>query len=78
MLPIILFAGLLVGVSSPAYHEFSRHSNGNPSYQLSYIDDCTTGMRPSGYALAPGKFVLLKQHSFDGTAGEVCVAEKGS
>ena len=77
MLPIILIAGLLVGVGTPAYQEFARHSNGNPSYQISYIDDCPTGIRPSGYALAPGKFVLFKQRSLDGTAGDVCVAEKG-
>ena len=78
MLPIILLAGLLVGVSAPAYQEFVRHSNGNPSYQISYIDDCPTGIRPSGYAFAPGEFVLFKQHGLDGTAGDVCVSEKGN
>ena len=77
MLPVILIAGLLVGVSSPAYQEFARHSNGNPSYQLSYVDDCPTGMRSSGYALAPAKFVLFKQRGFDGKAGNTCVKEKG-
>ena len=73
MLPIILIAGLFVGVSSSSYQEFARHSNGHASYQLSFVNDCPTGMRPSGYALAPGKFVLFKQRDYDGRAGDTCV-----
>ena len=77
MLPVILIAGLLVGVSSPGYQEFSRHSNGNPSYQISFVLDCPTGKRDTGYALAPGKFVLLKQHGHDGSVGKTCLDMAG-
>ena len=73
MLPVILFAGFLVGVSTPSYQEFARHSNGNASFGISYVGDCTTGKRDSGFALAPAKFVLFKQRAHDGSVGEICL-----
>ena len=73
MLPVILIAGFLVGVSTPSYQEFARHSNGNASYHISFIGDCTTGKRDSGFALAPAKFVLFKQRALDGSVGETCL-----
>ena len=73
MLPVFLIAVLLVGVTSPGYKEFSRHSNGNPSYQISFVADCPTGKRDTGYALAPGKFVLFKQRGHDGSVGKTCL-----
>lgn len=72
MFPIVLVAGLLIGISTPAYKEFSRHSNGNASYSISLATPCQTGKRPSGYALAPADFVVLKQRDFSGQAGPVC------
>ena len=77
MLPIILIAGFLVGVNSPGYQEFSRHSNGNPSYQISFVGDCPTGKRVTGYALAPGKFVLFKQRGHNGSVGKTCLDMAG-
>ncbi|MGB0397495.1 MAG: hypothetical protein ACPGHX_04595 [Candidatus Puniceispirillaceae bacterium] len=77
MLPVILITGLLVGVSSPGYQEFSRHSNGNASYQISFVADCPTGKRDTGYALAPGKFVLFKQRGHDGSVGNTCLDMAG-
>ncbi|MGC6474607.1 MAG: hypothetical protein ACON5P_08190 [Candidatus Puniceispirillaceae bacterium] len=73
MLPVILIAGFLVGVSTPSYQEFARHSNGNASYHVSFVGDCATGMRDSGFALAPAKFVLFKQRAHDGSVGETCL-----
>ena len=73
MLPVILIAGFLVGVSNPSYQEFTRHSNGNASYQISYVEGCSTGKRDTGFALAPAKFVLFKQRANDGSVGETCL-----
>ena len=77
MLPVILIAGLLVGVNSQSYQEFSRHSNGNASYQISFVGDCSTGKRDTGFALAPGKFVLFKQRGHDGSVGKTCLDMAG-
>lgn len=77
MLPVILITGLLIGISSPGYREFSRHSNGNPSYQVSFVKDCSTGKRDTGYALAPGKFVMFKQRGHDGSVGKTCLDMAG-
>ena len=73
MLPVILIAGFLVGVSTPSYQEFARHSNGNASYEISFVGDCSTGKRDTGFALAPAKFVLFKQRALDGTVGKTCL-----
>jgi len=73
MLPVILIAGFLVGVSTPSYQEFARHSNGNASYEIAYVGGCTTGKRDSGFALAPARFVLFKQRAHDGSVGKTCL-----
>ena len=43
------------------------------SYQISFVADCPTGKRDTGYALAPGKFVLFKQRGHDGSVGKTCL-----
>ena len=71
---IALFAGFVfvAGVTSDGYREFSQHSNGNSDYELAFVDQCNTGEHGSGYALAPLKFVMLKQKNHNGTIGSVC------
>ena len=70
---VVLTVALVLGISSPEYQEFRKHSNGNDSYSITFLDPCKTGLRDTGYALAPAKFVLLKQKPLDGKeAGPVC------
>lgn len=58
--------------NSDAVTEFRENSNGNPVYKFVYVDDCETGKRASGYALAPTGNLVLKQVNKDGTMGNVC------
>ena len=58
--------------NSDAVTEFRENSNGNPVYKFVYVDDCETGKRASGYALAPTGNLVLKQVNKDGTIGNVC------
>ena len=73
-MPIVAFiVALYLGISSPEYQEFRKHSNGNAAYSITLVDPCETGPRETGYALAPAKFVLLKQKPLDGKeSGPVC------
>ena len=68
----ILFGGFVLGISSDAYKEYAKHSNGNASFQIILTDPCPPGLRPSGYALSVNETVLLKQRNYDGTVGAVC------
>ena len=64
---------LFLGISSPQYQEFRKHSNGNGAYSISFVNPCETGLRDTGYALAPAKFVLFKQKPLNNKeAGSVC------
>ena len=73
-MPIVVFTvALVLGISSPEYQEFRKHSNGNGAYSISFVNPCETGLRDTGYALAPTKFVLFKQKPLDNReAGPVC------
>ena len=64
---------LFLGVSSPQYQEFRKHSNGNAAYSITFVDPCETGLRDTGYALAPAKFILFKQKPLnDKESGPAC------
>ena len=73
-MPILVYTvALVLGISSPEYQEFRKHSNGNDAYSITFVDPCRTGLRDTGYALAPTGFVLFKQKPLDGKeAGPVC------
>ncbi len=73
-MPILAFTiALFLGVSSPQYQEFRKHSNGNAAYSITFVDPCETGLRDTGYALAPANFVLFKQKPVGGhEIGPVC------
>ena len=64
---VVLTFAILIGVSTPQYQEYAKHSNGNAAYSVDYVAPCKTGLRDSGYALAPTRFVLFKQKALDGT-----------
>ena len=68
---IIFIMGLGV-YNSDAMSEFHEHSNHNPHYVLSYVEDCQSGLRSSGYAYAPSGKLMFKQVNRDGSVGEVC------
>ena len=43
-MPILAFTiALFLGVSSPQYQEFRKHSNGNAAYSITFVDPCETG-----------------------------------
>ena len=70
---IVITIAILMGVSTPQYKEYAKHSNGNAAYTVGYVAPCNTGLRDSGYALAPTRFVLFKQKPLDDKDhGPVC------
>ena len=73
-MPVVAFTfALVLGISSPEYQEFRKHSNGNDEYSITFVDPCKTGLRDTGYAFAPAKFVLFKQKPLNGKeSGPVC------
>ena len=75
MLGLILAVGLVAVFTSDNVQEFRKHSNGNAVYEWTVVSPCPTGMRQSGFALAPTGTVALKQVNSDGTVGNVCVPE---
>jgi len=58
--------------TNDAMSEFRQHSNHNPHYVISFVGDCESGLRASGYAYAPSGSVMLKQVNKDGSVGAVC------
>jgi hypothetical protein len=65
----------LLGVgfyNSDGMSEFREHSNHNAQYVFSYVKECESGLRESGYAYAPSGSLVLKQVNRDGTVGDVC------
>ena len=70
---VVLTMAILIGVSTPQYKEYAKHSNGNAAYAFAYSAPCKTGLRDTGYALAPTRFVLFKQRPLDESdPGPVC------
>ena len=66
---------VLIGLgimSSDSVQTFRDNSNGNTEYVISFVGDCNTGLRESGYAYAPTGGIVLKQVNKDGTVGTVC------
>ena len=65
----------LIGIgfyNSDDMSEFREHSNHNPQFVFSYVKECESGLRDSGYAFAPSGSLVLKQVNRDGTVGEAC------
>ena len=68
---LVILLGLGV-YNSDALSEFRTHSNHNPKYVFTYVEECNSGLRGSGYAYAPAGSVMLKQVNRDGSVGDVC------
>lgn len=73
MAAIAVILGFLVISQVDAVEEYGRHSNGMSEYSFVSPVACETGLRSTGFALALGKSVVLKQHNEDGSVGEVCL-----
>ena len=52
--------------------EFRANSNHNPTYQLVMGVPCDSGLKSSGYSMAPTGRLYLKQVNRDGTVGNIC------
>ena len=71
VLPLLFLTVLGIG-HSELYQSYNKHSNHNPSYTFISSGKCETGLRESGYAIAPNNRLFLKQINTDGTVGPVC------
>ncbi|MBU74249.1 MAG: hypothetical protein CMM73_00865 [Rhodospirillaceae bacterium] len=69
---VILGLGIM---ASESLQTFRSNSNGNPEYVITFVGDCTTGLRDSGFAYAPTGGIMLKQVNKDGTVGDVCTSK---
>lgn len=73
MAMVVLTVAILLGVSSPGYQEYLKHSNGNAAFSIGFSAPCTTGLRNTGYAYAPARFIMFKQKPLgEDEAGAVC------
>ena len=72
MAAIVLVLGFLMISQVDAVEEYGRHSNGVAEYSFVTPVDCETGLRKTGFSLALGRTVVLKQHNADGSVGQVC------
>ena len=69
---VLLGLGIM---TSESMQTFRLNSNGNPEYVITFVGDCNTGLRDSGFAYAPTGGIMLKQVNKDGTVGDVCAGE---
>ena len=66
MLFALIFAVLFV-FPSEELQKFMKHGSGMQEYVFVKTTECKTGLRRSGYAVAPEGSVTLKQVNADGT-----------
>ena len=52
--------------------EFRANSNHNPVYKIVRGVPCDSGLKPSGYSVAPTGKLYLKHVNRDGTVGDIC------
>ena len=72
MWAIVVILGIL-GISyTESMQSFNQHSNHNPVYKFVRAVPCESGLRLSGYSVAPTGRLFLKQVNKDGTVGTVC------
>ena len=72
MIEGLLLLGVVAVFNADSVVEFREHSNGNPVYEFRFVSECETGLRSSGYTIAPTGSLVLKQVNKDGTVGETC------
>ena len=72
MWALILVFGIAGLFNTEEMQSFSQHSNNNPEYKFVRAVPCKTGLKSSGYSLAPTGRLFLKQVNKDGSVGVVC------
>ena len=72
MWALILVFGIAGLYNTDAMRSFSEHSNHNPEYKFVRAVLCETGLKSSGYSVAPTGRLFLKQVNKDGSVGVVC------
>lgn len=69
----LFFVFGIVGLfNTETMQSFSEHSNNNPEYRFVRAVPCETGLKLSGFSLAPTGRLFLKQVNSDGSVGVVC------
>ena len=72
MWALILVFGIAGLYNTDAMRSFSEHSNHNLEYKFVRAVPCETGLKSSGYSVAPTGRLFLKQVNKDGSVGVVC------
>ena len=72
MWALIFVFGIAGFYNTDAMQSFSEHSNHNPEYKFVRAVPCKTGLKSSGYSVAPTGRLFLKQVNKDGSVGVVC------
>ena len=72
MWAIVFILGILGISHTESMQSFQQHSNHNPVYKFVRAVPCESGLRSSGYSVAPTGRLFLKQVNKDGTVGAVC------
>ena len=72
MSPVFFVLSFFGVVYTDTMDSFQEHSNHNPAYKIVSGVKCETGLRSSGYSVAPTGRLFLKQVNNDGTVGPVC------
>jgi hypothetical protein len=72
MWAVIFVFGIVGFFNTDAIQSFRENSNHNPVYEPIRAVPCKTGLKSSGYSLAPSGRLFLKQVNRNGTVGQVC------
>ncbi len=73
MMLVTIFVFIVFGIfSSEEVQSFRENSNYNPVYELVGAVPCETGLKSSGYSLAPIGRLFFKQVNRNGAVGQVC------
>ena len=69
---LILVFGVAGLSNTEAMQSFSKHSNNNPGYKFVRAVPCETGLKSSGYSVAPTGRPVSETVNKDGSVGVVC------
>ena len=72
MSALILVFGIVGLFNTESMQSFSQHSNNNAEYRFVWAVPCETGLKSSGFSVAPSGRLFLKQVNKDGSVGVVC------
>ena len=72
MSALILVFGIVGLFNTESMQSFSQHSNNKLEYRFVRVVPCETGLKSSGFSVAPTGRLFLKQVNKDGSVGVVC------